>query len=268
MTRKISRASFCSAELTERRDSSEHLAVLRFRPDERLSFSAGQFASIALEAGGDLLERPYSIASSPHEPFLEFFVELVPGGRLTPNLWELKTGDRILVRKRIVGSFTLDDSGAFSRHLMVATVTGVAPLVSIARTQQIQKARGGSSSDHLAIIHGASRAADFGPYLSELTELSRAGWLTYIPTISRPWEEPDWKGETGRVEDVVRKHADRLEFNHGNALAYLCGHPQMVENVKAILTRARFTSEQIKEEEYFAIKGSDRHSIGAMTLPA
>ena len=78
----------------------------------------------------------------------------------------------------------------------------------------------------------------------------------YIPTISRPWEEPNWLGETGRVEDVLRKHADRLGFNHTNSVAYACGHPQMVENVKGILARARFLKDHIREEEYFALHDS------------
>jgi ferredoxin--NADP+ reductase len=58
-------------------------------------------------------------------------------------------------------------------------------------------------------------------------------------------------GETGRVEDVLRKHADRLGFDHTNSIAYACGQPQMVENVKGILARARFLRDQIREEEYF-----------------
>ena len=243
------RANCCAAELIERRDLSERLAVFRFLVAEQLSFTAGQYATIGIEADGKLLERPYSIVSSPYERFLEFFVELVPGGFLTPKLWDMRVGSTILIRRRIVGQFTL--AGAVNRHLMMATVTGVAPFVSIARTQCITRERGVTSSDELFVIHSASRSADFGPYLGELEKLSHAGWLKYIPTISRPWEEPNWRGETGRVEDVVRKHADRLGFNHTNSVAYASGHPQMVENVKGILARARFVKDQIRAEEYF-----------------
>jgi ferredoxin--NADP+ reductase len=125
------------------------------------------------------------------------------------------------------------------------------------RTQHIDRERGAASSDQLVVIHGASRSVDFGPYLSELEELSRDGWLKYIPTISRPWEEPNWQGEMGRVEDVLRKYADRLGFNHTNSVAYACGHPQMVENVKGILARGRFLKDQIREEEYFALHDSE-----------
>lgn len=250
-----------SAELIERRDVSPSLAVFRFRPAEQPTFTAGQFATIGAAVNGDVIERPYSIASSPFEPFLEFFIELVPGGDLTPKLWEMKVGSRILIRQRIVGQLTL--APTVKRHLMLATVTGVAPFVSILRTQQIERRRGNLSDDQFLLIHGASRVADFGPYLGELEELSQAGVLTYVPTISRPWKEPDWEGETGRVEDIVRKHADKLGFDHNNSIAYACGHPRMVENVKDILARAGFYKDQIKEEEYFQLVDPASHTYGA-----
>lgn len=248
----MSREKFCSAELIERANVSDTLAIFRFQTAAQLFFTPGQYTTIAIEADGDLLERPYSIVSSPHERFLEFFVELVPGGVLTPKLWDLSLGSRILIRRRIVGQFSMDRS--VNRHVMMATVTGVAPFVSMMRTQHMDRERGAASSDQVVVIHGASRSADFGPYLNELEELSRDGWLEYIPTISRPWDEPLWRGETGRVEDVVRKHVDRLGLNHTNSVAYACGHPQMVRKVKEILRRARFEIDQIKEEEYFVLR--------------
>src|ERR1700693_1322065 len=79
----MAQANHCSAELVERRHVSANLVVLRFHVAERLSFTAGQFATIGIAADGEVIERPYSIVSSPHEPFLEFFVELVTGGILT-----------------------------------------------------------------------------------------------------------------------------------------------------------------------------------------
>ena len=244
-------ASYCEAELIERADISANLAIFRFLVAEQPSFIAGQFATIGLTIDDEVVERPYSIVSSPYEPFLEFFVELVPGGSITPKLWELKLGSTILVRPRIVGQLTLDTS--VTHYLMLATVTGVAPFVSILRTQQIDRERGAATNHRFLVIHGASQSADFGPYRRELEESSRGEWLTYIPTVSRPWAESTWNGETGRIEDVLRKHADRLGFDQTNSVAYACGHPQMVTNVKAILARARFRKEQVKEEKYFSL---------------
>jgi hypothetical protein len=41
-------ANHCPAELIERRDISSNLAVFRFRVAERLSFTAGQYATIGI----------------------------------------------------------------------------------------------------------------------------------------------------------------------------------------------------------------------------
>lgn len=140
---------------------------------------------------------------------------------------------------------------------MLATVTGVAPFISMLRTRHFDKEQGSSKRDQFLIIHGASCSADFGPYRSELENLCSEGWVTYVPTISRPWEEPNWYVEIGRVEDVVRKHADQLGFNAANSVAYVCGHPLMVGNVENILTRARYLKRQIQAEQYFGLQHPD-----------
>jgi len=185
------------------------------------------------------------------EPHLEFFIERVPNGIFTPQLWEFRPGDEVLIRKRVVGDLVLAQTNEMNRHLMLATVTGIAPFVSIIRTERLERRRGLPSARKFLIIHGASRSRQFGPYRNELEEISREGWLRYIPTISRPWEDREWTGETGRVEDVLRKYTDRFGYDHEKSVAYAVGHPQMIENVKGILTRARFGEEQIKEEKYF-----------------
>ena len=118
----------------------------------------------------------------------------------------------------------------------------------MARTQRIDLQRGKAEPHQLTIIHGASRSWELGVYRDELIEIAREGWLVYVPTVSRPWEDTDYQGETGRAEDVLRKHADQLGFDHTNAVCYSCGHPQMIENATGILARARFPKERIKRK--------------------
>jgi ferredoxin-NADP reductase len=72
----------------------------------------------------------YSIVSSPHDREVEFFIELVPGGELTPQLHELQSGNEILMRKVAKGRCLLETSEPHKNHLLVSTVTGVAPYVS------------------------------------------------------------------------------------------------------------------------------------------
>ncbi len=251
-------AKFCRVRLVERIDFTDDLALFRFEPEEPVSFTPGQYATLALEVEGKLVPRAYSIVSAPHEPLLEFFIELVPHGKLTPRIWELREGDEMWMRRKIVGHFTLETQR--TRHLMLATVTGIAPYLSMIRAQQHALERGASPPHRFLVIHGASRSKELGVYLDELRRLSEsADWLTYIPTVSRPWEDPEWPGETGRVDDIVRKYLDAAEdFTPETAVAYACGHPQMIENVRGILRRAGFADEFIREEQYFVQKSTTK----------
>jgi ferredoxin/flavodoxin---NADP+ reductase len=247
-------AKFETATIAERIDLTAELAIFRIAPAAKLDFLPGQFAALGLEVDGRILQRPYSMASAPHEPLLEFFLELVPSGRLTPRLWELRAGDRLLIGEKAAGTFYLDRKTGMTAHLMLCTVTGIAPFVSMIRAHLYELERGLHDEMRFAMIHGASYLREIDYYREEMTMMARQGWFDYVPTISRPLENPDWQGETGRIEDVIRKHADGLGFDHRRAIAYACGHPLMVENTRAILQRAGFPKIQIHTEKYFTIK--------------
>lgn len=228
-------------KITRRVDISPELWVIRVDPGGEIAFAAGQYATLGVRAAnGKIVERAYSIVSSPRERELEFFIELVSGGSLTPLLHTLREGDEILVRKAMKGKFTLDLSAA-PNHLLLCTVTGVAPFVSFVRSLRWEWREGRlAQGARLFLIEAASRSLELG-YREEL-ESAAAGapWLTYLPTVSRPWDDPEWRGETGRVEDLVRKYADAWGLTPHNTIGYLCGHPGMIESCRAILNRAGF----------------------------
>jgi len=244
--------------LIERVDFSEDLAVFRLRADEPVTFTPGQYATIGLmdERTERPLLRPYSIVSAPGTTDLEFFIELVDEGDLTPRLWNLDQGAELWMRKKIVGRFVLDTD--HTCHLMASTVTGVAPYVSIVRTQ-IDALESGDldTPDRMLILHGASRSWELGTYREELTSLADTfDWLEYVPTVSRPWDDPEWSGERGRVEDVLRKYLDTSAFPLEETAAYTCGHPQMIDKAQGILKRAGFPDDAVHEEKYFVERRS------------
>lgn len=75
-------------------------------------------------------------------------------------------------------------------------------------------------------------------------------------TIGRPWEYDGWRGEPGRVDDLIRKYADQWGCTSADSIAYLCGHPEMVEHGKGILKRAGFQKENLKEEVFWVPKAA------------
>jgi ferredoxin--NADP+ reductase len=260
------------ARIVERRDISPDLRVLRVDPGGPFKFLAGQYATLGVERDGRRFERAYSIASSPYEDFLEFFIELVPQGDVTPDLFKLNTGDTLLCRKIAKGRFTLDLRSGRTQHLLVSTVTGIAPFVSYVRTlyrdwkngneampaapqtRGPQQTPGGQKmpgAHRLFCLHGASRSWEFA-YREELERVAaEAPWFKYVPSVSRPWEDPEWKGETGRVDDLLRKYAHAWGLKPEATTTYLCGHPSMVENSRGILQRAGWKKDAMFDEVYF-----------------
>jgi len=244
--------------LTERVDFADDLAVFRLQADEPIDFTPGQYATLGLISNGQErpLLRPYSVVSAPGQRELEFFIERVDEGALTPRLWTLTPGADVWMREKLVGRFVLDTD--YRQHVMVATVTGVGPYISIAR-HQIQALESGilESPHQLLILHGASRSWELGTYHDELVALSdQFDWLEYVPVVSRPWEDPDWGGELGRVEDVIRKYVDASPFSPSETAAYTCGHPQMIDKAQGIFERTGFDPDAIHEEKYFVERQS------------
>ena len=241
------------AQITKREDFSSDLWTIRIDPGVPISFAPGQYATLGVERDARRRERPYSIVSSPYERELEFFFELVPEGETTPPLYDLQVGDEVLVRKVTKGRFTLDTSDPKRKnHLLVSTVTGVAPFVSYVRTLFKDWNEGRFASEQrLFLLNAASRSWEFG-YREELERVAaQAPWFTYVPTVSRPWDDPDWNGEIGRADDLLRKYSDCWGLNGENSIAYLCGHPEMIANSKGILNRIGFQHQNLKEEIYW-----------------
>ena len=241
------------ARITKRADFAPDLWMIRIDPGADFTFAPGQYATLGVERDARRLERPYSIASSPYEKELEFFFELIPHGETTPPLYDLQLGDEVLVRKVAKGRFTFDPAQPErTNHLMLSTVTGVAPFISYVRTLFKDWEEGRFAGDHkLFLLSGASRSWEFG-YREELENFSKAApWFRCVFTVSRPWEDESWQGELGRVDELIRKYADHWGCTAANSIAYLCGHPEMVEHGKGILKRIGFKKENLKEEEYW-----------------
>jgi len=237
--------------VAERRDLTRDLWIVRLRTEEPIPYLAGQYLTIGLLENDRLVERPYSAASAPEDREMEFFIEVVPGGKLTPQLHEVPVGGAVYLRRAAKGRFLLDESAGRPNHFMAATVTGIAPYAAMVRHTAAREADAGPPPFRIAILHGASLATELG-YRDELRTLAGArSWFQYIPTVSRPWLEPGWRGERGRVEDVARKYLDALGFAPHSTVAYLCGNPHMIRRMREVLERAGWERRFIREETYW-----------------
>ena len=238
-----SRPALPRARIARRRGVTEELWAIWVEPEIPFTFKPGQYCTL----GVDGIERAYSIASAPHEEYLEIFIELIPlpDGELTPLLYPLQVGETVSIRPRPKGIFTLDPG--YQSHLLVATVTGVAPFVSYIR----DFLHGGGEGQRFYILMGASYMDEFA-YDQELQELARTSSdaVAFVPTVSRPQEARNagWKGETGRVNTIVGKYIQAFGLDKESTLIYACGHPGMIEDVKTQFQPEGF---KVKEERFW-----------------
>jgi ferredoxin/flavodoxin---NADP+ reductase len=250
---------YLPARIVGRQQIADDLFLLHVELGQSLPYLAGQYATLGVEIDGKHVERPYSMCSSPYESKLEFFVERVPDGALTPLLYAMEKGAPLLLRRFAKGRFTLDLRSGRKNHLLLGTVTGIAPYISYVRTVYAdwKKGEGVMPGEHrLFCIQGASRSWEFG-YRDELERVAaEVPWLKYVPTISRPWEDESWNGEKGRVDDLIRKFTDLWNLKPEETTAYLCGNPAMVENGRAILLRAGWKKDALQDEAYFPLHTS------------
>jgi ferredoxin-NADP reductase len=220
-------ASLPRAKLVSRRDITPDLMVIKLEPQPGpYRFKPGQYCTLGIDG----IERAYSIVSAPHEPHLEIFVELVPEGELTPRMWNLKVGDSMSIRPRAKGIFLMDQT--VHHHLMLSTVTGVAPSVSMVRDYLH---RGSPGHHHFYILLGASYHDEL-VYDQELAALAaqHPESIAFVASVSRPKEARNagWKGVTGRVNAIVEEYLDKFQLPKDDTLVYACGHPGMIADAK------------------------------------
>ncbi|MEX2430925.1 MAG: hypothetical protein WD645_03290 [Dehalococcoidia bacterium] len=238
-------ASLPKAWIAKKQEVSEDLFVMWLRPEVPFLFKPGQYITI----GAQGIERPYSIASAPYEKLIELFVEYVLpeyGGKLTPVLWSMHVGDCVSMRPRAKGIFTFQPQ--YHNHVMVGTVTGVAPFVSMVRQGLKDRVQG----HRFFIMEGASHQDEF-VYDTEFERLAERypETFTFIPTVSRPHAERNhsWGGASGRVNTLVEEYLSKWSLPKDDTIIYLCGNPGMIEDVKERMTGWPLIEERFWKEE-------------------
>ncbi|MDA0263200.1 MAG: FAD-binding oxidoreductase [Chloroflexi bacterium] len=223
--------AFPTGKLVDRRDVTEDLMVIKLEVSENFNFKPGQYCTLGLGK----IERAYSIVSAPYEKYLEIFVELVPDGELTPKMFALEIGDKMSVRPRAKGIFTLDPK--MHHHFMLSTVTGVAPSVSIVRQylHDLESGDGANKGHVFYIMYGASYVDEL-TYDVEFQDLAEKhpDIVKFVPTISRPTEARNdgWEGVTGRVNTIAEEYLAKFGLPKDDTKVYACGHPGMIEEMK------------------------------------
>ena len=216
------------------------LMSFRLRRDPGYTFAPGQFARIGLvKENGESIWRAYSIVSAPHEPFMEFFLLVVPSGEFSRRVGTLNLGDKMLVEQTPQGFLTIDRFKQPEREQdlwLLATGTGLAPYVSMLRDEAVWK-----RFENIVLVLSVRERHDLG-YTEELEQFgadhARTGMAKFhfVKTLTRDTLHGALHGrintllESGELETAagVRLSDQRSRF-------MLCGNPDMVETMRKLL---------------------------------
>ncbi len=222
-------ARWLEGRVIENRHWTDALFSLRVQvPGEapRLAFEAGQFVRIALEP---TLARPFSFVNPPGDPVLEFYGIVVPEGPLSPRLARLERGDVLYVASNPAGFLVLSEVPDAECLWLVSTGTGIAPFLSILRTEAPWR-----RFASVVLVHAVRHAGEL-VYADLIRKISKEKSLRTVTFVSR---EPAPGSLAGRIPAAIRD--GRLEAAAGvklnqNSNVMLCGNPAMLKDAAAAL---------------------------------
>jgi ferredoxin--NADP+ reductase len=249
-----------NATLVKRHEITPDLLVLGVRPDAGVpDFLPGQYVALGLpgsaarpptfpperepQEGDKVIKRAYSIGSAPSEKeALEFYVAVVPDGGLTSRLVLLKEGDRLFAAPKITGTFTIEPVPADHNLVLVATGTGLAPFISMVRSESTWTSGPDGTPRKITIVHGVRNSADLA-YDDELRTLAahRPNFI-YHPIVSR--DDSKWNGRRGRIQVLFEDKTIPLVSTVDHV--FLCGNPAMIDSMEQWLAPLGYTTHSKK----------------------
>jgi len=208
-----------------------------------LRFSNGHFTMLGLRVDGKPLLRAYSIVSPNHEEHLEFLSIKVADGPLTSRLQHIQPGDSVIVGQKSTGTLVIDYLLPGKRLYLLGTGTGIAPFMAIIRDPETYE-----RFDQVILVHGCRRVAELAyrdhiirelPADEFLGEMVRAR-LRYYPTVTR---EPF--PTQGRIPALIEsgqlaRELGLPELDPAHDRVMLCGSPEMLKSLKAVLEKRNF----------------------------
>ncbi len=225
-----------------RHEWNSHLLSIRIAKPSDYSFVPGQFARIGLKdepvepgAVAETTWRAYSIVSSPDQAFLEFFLVVLPTGKFSARVARRAVGETIMLEKPAQGFLTLDRFKDGDDLWLMGTGTGLAPYISMLRERSTwQRFR------NIVLALSVREARDLA-YVEEIETLAAShakgeARLRFIKSLTRESVEGTLSGRlTTLTESGALERTAELPFDLQRSRFMLCGNPEMVEAMRALL---------------------------------
>jgi len=231
-------------------DETPDTKTFRFRvePAALLNYKPGQFITLNLKIGQDLVMRNYTLSSSPSRPdLLAITVKRMPEGKASNWL-----NDNLTVGGRLGASSPRGPFHAFTattqKLLLLSAGSGITPMLSMARYYADTEC-----DKDIVFFYSAKTAADLIA-LDELQLLTRQHTnMRLVLTLTGATTQSDWTGLRGRIDQLMLADVVR---DIGERSAYVCGPEAFMTTMATALTALHVPRDQQFQESF----GDHKHS--------
>ena len=221
--------NWIESKVIDRIKWTNDLVSLRFENNVP-PYTAGQFTKIGIKIDGEIISRPYSLVSAPHEDFLEVIYVNVPDGKLTPKLHDLKKDDIIYVMDKPSGFFVMDEVPDGDKLWLIATGTGLGVFISLLKTDAPW-----NRFKEIILVHGVRTSEELA-YQKQIEEFKNRhpDQLKYVQTVTREKIE---NALNARIPDAIKDNTitDICGTIDKNSQFMLCGNPDMINDMVKLL---------------------------------
>jgi ferredoxin-NADP reductase len=212
-----------------------------------IQFEPGQFCNIAVPGPDGELWRSYSMATPTRSgvpvPAFQIAVSAVEGGAATRYLFSRRAGDTL----RACGPFgrlllPRDDP---AHYLLIGTGTGMAPYRAMLPELDVRALR---QALRVTLLMGARTRAEclYGDEFREFVSADPAR-RRFLVCYSRECGPLDSDFER---PGYVQQSVDDLDVSPEETRAFLCGNPDMIDAVAALLMAQGFDRRALVREKY------------------
>jgi ferredoxin--NADP+ reductase len=194
-------------------------------------FTAGHYARLGLGEDEAIVWRPYSIASAPDAPRLDFQITLVPGGEFCTLFSRCGAGSPVRVDRRSFGFLTLSQLARGGTLWLIATGTGLAPFLSI-----LGDSATWARHERVVLVHSVRHAAELMPEAIDAAiapgQPLRAFQSLSIVTRERaPGCLHERVGALLRSGELEARAGGRIDAERARVM--LCGNPEMIRDLRS-----------------------------------
>lgn len=222
--------------------------VFRRGDGQPLILKPGQYLKFQLDADGESVGRSFSVATpfaaeSDAVDEIAIAVSFVDGGVATRELGGMQPGTQVTASGPY-GRLTLDTGDSNARYVIVTTGTGIVPF----RAMRPRLAAVMAERDvEIVLLHGV-RGPDELLYGEEFAAFAdNHTRFRYMPCFSRQSRtQPGPDEHDGHVQDQL----DAIAPDPTTDIAYLCGHPDMIDSTHTALKEAGFSRRWIRAEKF------------------